>query len=73
LEFGDSSPRIASGDPNRASGCVPQRKDQAAIIVTACQMPVAAVETFLDGIKLGRRKIVLGLQVRGHQMPPYQS
>ncbi len=73
LQFGDSRPGITRGDADRASGCVPQQKDQATIIVAACQTPVVTIETFLDGIKFGRRKIMLGQQARNHQIPPYQS
>jgi hypothetical protein len=31
------------------------------------------MQALLDGIKLGGRQIVLGLQARDHQIPPYQS
>ena len=73
FEFGDPRPGITGGDADRVSGIVPQCKDEAAVVTAACAKPVITVETLFDGVEVGPRKIVLGLQARGHQMPPYQS
>lgn len=73
LELGDAGPGIAGGDPDGASFVIPQSKGEGTVVVTTGQPPVVVIETLLDDMKLGCRKIMLGLQARGHQIPPYQS
>lgn len=73
LELGDAGPGIAGGDPDGVSFVIPQSKGEGTVVVTTGQPPVVVVETLLDDMKLGCRKIMLGLQARVHQIPPYQS
>lgn len=73
FELGDPRPGIAGGNADGTAGLIAQRKDETPVVIAAGEKPVVAIEVFLDGVELGRRKIVLGLQARGHQIPPYQS
>lgn len=72
-ELGNAGPGIAGGRPDGAALLIPQRKDESTVVATTGQPPVVVVETLLDGTKLGRSKVMLGLKARGRQIPPYQS
>lgn len=72
-ELGDAGPGMTGGDPDDAPLLIPQGKGEGTVIVTTGQPSVVVMQTLLDGIKLGRRQIVLGPQARDHQIPPYQS
>lgn len=72
-DLGNAGPGITGSGPDGAPFIIPQGKDKTTVVATTGQPPVVGLETRLDGIEPGCRKIVLGLQAGDRQIPPYQS